>query len=107
MPLSLKLEENGRSKNTNGVKYVLYGDGVSYEDAELIILAVKHQQLVNRLSQGVMPTIDSMDITSIRVETTADRTFEVGNSQGGSGEIYVIRINGRLAELLEIRIWMA
>lgn len=89
------------------IKYVFSGDGVSYEDAELIILAIKHGQLVNRSPQNVMPTIDPMDITSIRVKESDDRTFEVGTSQGGSGEIYVIRINDRLVELLEVQIWMA
>jgi hypothetical protein len=93
------------------VKYVPFVDGVSYEDAELIILAIKHRQLVNRLPQNrvplQIPTIEPMDITSIQVKTNADRTFAVESSKGGSGEIYVIRINNRSVELLDFRMWIA
>lgn len=93
------------------VKYIAFGDGVSYEDAELIILAIKHRQLVNRLPENIVPlqipTVDPADITSIQVKTRADRTFEVWTSTGGSGENFVIRINDRSVELLEARIWMA
>ena len=71
------------------VKYVAFGDGVSYDDAELIILAIKHRQLVNQLAGNLqVPTIDPDDITSIQVKANAARTFEVGSSKGGSGEIY-------------------
>jgi len=100
-----KVEEN------EWVKYVPFGDGVSYEDAELILLAIKHSQLVNRLPDNTVPlqipTIDPMDITSIQVKTNASRTFEIRSSQGGSGEIYVVRINGLIVELLAIQIWIA
>lgn len=93
------------------VKYVPFGDGVSYEDAELIILAIKHRQLVNRLAGNVsplqVPTIDPADITSIQVKANAVRTFEVASSKGGSGEIYVIRINDHNVELYEVRFWIA
>ena len=90
------------------VRYVPFGDGVSYEDAELIILAIKHRQLVNQLAGNLqVPTIDPADIASIKVKANAVRTFEVGSSKGGSGEIYVIRINNRSVELLDFRMWIA
>ncbi len=54
-----------------------------------------------------MPTIDPADITTIQVKANAARTFEVGRSKGGSGDIYVIRINGRSVELHEVRFWLA
>ncbi len=37
------------------VKYVPFGDGVSYEHAELIVLAIKHSQLVNWLAGNAVP----------------------------------------------------
>ena len=90
------------------VKYVAFGDGVSYDDAELIILAIKHHQLVNQLAGNLqVPTIDPADITSMQVKANAARTFEVFSSKGGSGEIYLIRINDRNVELHEVRFWIA
>lgn len=93
------------------LKYVPFGDGVSYEDAELIVLAIKHHQLVNRLAETLSPvqgpTIDAADITSIQVKANAPRTFEVRSSKGGSGEIYVIAVNGRSVELHEVQFWIA
>ena len=93
------------------VKYVPFGDGVSCEDAELIVLAIKHRQLVNRLAENAaplqLPTIDPAEITSIQVKSNAVRTFEVGCSKGGSGEIYVITINDHIVELHQVRSWIA
>jgi hypothetical protein len=93
------------------VKYVPFGDGVSYKDAELIILAIKHGQLVNRLpilfAAPQVPSIDPAEITSIQVKTNATATFEVWSSKGGSGEIYVIKINDHMVELHEIQSWIA
>jgi hypothetical protein len=87
---------------------VAFGDGVSYEDAELIILAIKHRQLVNQLAGNLqVPIIDPADITSIQVKANAAKTFEVFCSKGGSGEIYVIRINDHNVELHEVRFWIA
>jgi hypothetical protein len=97
-----KIEEN------QWVRYVAFGDGVSYEDAELIILAIKHRQLVNQLAGNLqVPIIDPADITSIQVKANAAKTFEVFCSKGGSGEIYVIRINDHNVELHEVRFWIA
>jgi hypothetical protein len=93
------------------VKYVAFEDGVSYEDAELIMLAIKHRQLVNRLPHNVVPlqipAIDPGEITSIRVKTDADRTFEVWSSVGGSGDVYLLKINAGRVELHGIQMWMA
>jgi hypothetical protein len=90
------------------VRYVPFGDGVSYADAELIILAIKHRQLVNQLKGSLqVPTIDPADITSIQVKPNAAKTFKVFSSKGGSGEIYLIRINGHNVELHEVRFWIA
>jgi len=89
------------------VKYVPFSDGVSYEDAETIILAIKHRQVVDRSLRNALPSIDSMDIASIQVKASADRTFEVTTSNGGSGEIYLIRLNDHNVELLETQIWIA
>jgi hypothetical protein len=90
------------------VKYVPFGEGVSYDDAELIILAIKHRQLVNQLAGNLqVPTIDPGDITSIQVKANATRTFEVFSSKGGSGEIYSITINDHNVELREVRFWIA
>ena len=93
------------------VKYVPFGDGVSYEDAELIVLAIKHHQLANRLAQNgaplQAPAIDPAEITSIQVKSNAVRTFEVGCSTGGSGDIYVITINDHSVELHQVRSWIA
>jgi hypothetical protein len=107
----LETRREWRIQEDRWVKYVPFGDGVSYEDAELIALAIKHHQLVNRLAGNVSPfqvqTIDPADITSIQVKANAVRTFEVGSSKGGSGEIYVIRLNDHSVELHEVRFWIA
>jgi hypothetical protein len=93
------------------VKYLSFGDGVSYKDAELIVLAIKHGQLVNRLPENSissqLPRIDPMKIISVRVKTGAARTFEVWTSEGGSGKIYLVKIDDGKAELHEIQIWIA
>ena len=108
-----KIEEEG------WVKFVPVGDGVPYEDAELIILAIKHHQLLNRLPANTVPLqipeIDPMEITSIRVptnaariyvQTNAARTYEVESSTGASGKIYDIKISDRSVELVGVRIWI-
>jgi len=106
----LKTRREWKIEEDHWVKYVPFGDGVSYEDAEIIILAIKHRQVANRSPENVLPTIGTMDITSIELKASADsadRTFEVITSKGGSGEIYVIRLNGHNVELLETSIWIA
>lgn len=107
----LEKRREWRIEEDEWVKYVPFGDGVSYEDAELIILAIKHRQLVNRLAENVahlqVPAIDPAEITSIQVKSNAVRTFEVGSSKGGSGEIYVITIKDHSVELHEVRSWIA
>jgi hypothetical protein len=83
----LETRREWRIEEDQRVKYVPFGDGVSYEDAELIILAIKHRQLVNRLPENVAPPqispIDPADITLIRVKTDAVGTFEVWSSVSG------------------------
>jgi hypothetical protein len=90
------------------IKYVAFGDGVSYEDAKLIILAIRHHQVVSRLTGNAeVPTIDPAEITSIRVKSGAGKTFEITSSTGGSGETYVVKVNQNLVELEEVRVWIA
>ena len=103
----LKTRREWKIEEDHWVKYVPFGDGVSYEDAEIIILAIKHRQVVNRSPEKILPTIETMDIASIQVKASADRTFEVRTSKGGSGEIYVIRLNDHDVELLESGIWIS
>jgi hypothetical protein len=104
----LETRREWRIEEGQWVRYVPFGDGVSYEDAELIILAIRHHQVVNQLRGNVeVPTIDPAEISSIRVKSEVGRTFEVGCSKGGSGEIYVIKIDDHIVELHEIRFWIA
>lgn len=103
----LKTQREWKVQEDTWVKYVSFDDGVSYDDAETIILAVKHRQLVNRSPENAIPVIDPMDITSIQVKGGPDRTFKVWTSVGGAGEVFVVRIDDRAVELLEVSIWMA
>ena len=104
----LELRREWRIQEDQWVKYVPFGNGVSYEDAELILLAIKHHQLVNRLAWSrEVPTINPADVTSIQLKSNTVRTFEIACSAGGSGEIYVIRINDHSVELLQVRSWIA
>lgn len=107
----LETRREWRIEEDQWVRYVPFGNGVSYEDAELIILAIKHDQLVKRLPDDAVsfgvPAIDPADITSIQVRANEANTFEVGSSKGGSGKIYVIKIIGHSVELHEIQFWIA
>lgn len=100
-----KIEDQG------WVQFVPFEDGVPYEDAALIVLTIKHRQLVNRLPRAdalsQLPSIDVGEITSIRVKANDAKAFEVWTSIGGAGDVYVVKINGSTVELHEIGVWMA
>ena len=103
----LETRKEWRIEEDQWIKYVPFGEGVSYEDAETIILAIKHREVVSRSAENVLPQIDTMNISSIRVKASVDRTFEVTTWNDGSGDIYLIRLNGSGVELLETSFWIA
>ena len=72
-----------------------------------MILAIRRHEVVNRLTGNAeVPTIDLAEITAIQIKTNAAKMFGVVSSKGGSGKIYVIKIDQHDVELEEIRVWI-
>ena len=89
----------------NGWKlYLPFGAGVPFEDAEIIVLAIRHDQLINRLSTDT-PKIDPNTISLVAPRGKEPRTYEVHTGKG-MGHYLIVRIADRKVELLSIGKWM-
>jgi hypothetical protein len=105
----LKREE-WRIEDNEWHLYLRFGPGVSFEDAELAVLAIRHGQLINRLptadnqreSDAKVPMIDPSAISYIVAHGSDAHTYDLYTGSG-SGRILTIKIVDGKVELHEYR----
>ena len=97
--------------------YIRFEGDVPHQDAEFVIRAIRHGQLVNCLPKTIgsikltwdeHPVIDLLDIEFMERHHNDPRTYDLQTGKGAaSGQIYTIKINNDKVELHLIRTWMA
>ncbi len=86
---------------------------VPYKDAELIILAIRRAELMNRLSESMgpiklntnMPQIDPSSVGSIKKNPSGVRDYELQTGRGAGLILHVRIIDGHV-ELLSYATWL-
>jgi hypothetical protein len=86
--------------------------GVSYKSAELIVIAIRRQALIDSRPapsvklNALVPPINAAAITGIRLLPVAGE-YEVQTGRGGGGLDLRVRIDGTKVELLDASSWIA
>ena len=113
----LRVEENWIIEDNGWRLYVhLSPDApfdVPFEDAELIVLAIRHDELINRLPvesdpfspNSIFPKIDPSSITFM-IRSKGLRTYDVYTGTG-RGEVFTIKVVNGKAELHRRSSWFA
>ena len=91
--------------------YLRFEPGVPYADAELVVLAIRHSQLLNRLPtdnsplklRPYLPVVDPTDISFMEVCGTEPRTYNVHTGKSkASCEILTVKIKDGKVELHQL-----
>jgi hypothetical protein len=90
-------------------------EGVSFPAVERIVLAIRRQEVVNRLPtifvgrefHPEMPFIDVSKIRTVKLSAHYPGGYEVWTSDGGAGEVFTFRIEGGVVELHATGQWVA
>jgi hypothetical protein len=110
----LSTEELWRIADGDWVVDIRLGPNVRYDDAKRIVLAIRQNTLVNRLSLSIgplklnpiMPTIDANEIVSVNAVSSDQGTYQVLTGRGASGDVYEVRIRDGTVELHRHGTWI-
>ena len=104
---SLSLQERWRFSDGDWFVDVELGTGISYAEAEAIVLAIRRNSLQRAPDMEVYRSFDASRITSILTSDPLAREYSVSIGGGGSGQILSVRLQGDAVLLFELGFWTA
>ena len=106
--MELTAEERWRVSDGDWFVDVQLGTGISYAEAEVIVLAIHRNELIRAPESGASDRrFDADNITSIRTVDPITRKFDVEIDNGGSGYDLAVTIRDGKVELYRLGIWIA
>jgi hypothetical protein len=112
---AIRTEEAWRIADGGWFIDVRLSDGVEFDAAQRIVLAIRHHQIVNRLPtvsigrevHPEVPAINLDKVWSIGRSRSYPDAYEVQTSYDGTGEVFTFRLNGGAVEIHATGRWVA